>query len=111
MKDIFEERREKIEKFSVETAILQSGLVRKLKAGLDEGIEDALNYAEAQVDGMKTQFMELFDELDELIRQKYTELEECASDQEKKEAELKKNRKLLSWIEACRAEIDEILNI
>ena len=105
MKDIFEERREKIEKFSVETAILQSGLVRKLKAGLDEGIEDALNYAEAQVDGMKTQFMELFDELDELIRQKYTELEECASDQEKKEAELKKRE----GIKRCCQRLENVL--
>lgn len=111
MKDIFEERREKIEKFSVETAVIQSGLVSKLRRSLDEGIEDALSFAEDQVDGMKTQFMELFDELDELIQQKYAELEECANDQEKKEAELEKNKKLLAWIEGCRAEIDEILNI
>lgn len=111
MKDIFEERRKKIEKFSVETAVIQTGLVSKLRRNLDEGIEDALNYAADQIDKMKAQFSILFDELDELIQEKYAELEECANDQEKKEAELKKNKQLLEWIEACRAEIDEILSI
>lgn len=111
MKDIFEERREQIEKFSVETAVIQTGLVSKLRRNLDEGIEAALNFAEEQIERMKKQFSALFDELDELIKEKYAELEDCANDQEKREAELEKNRNLLAWIEACRAEIDEILNI
>ena len=111
MKDIFEERREQIEKFSVETAVIQTGLVSKLRRNLDEGIEDAISYAEEQIERMKTQFSTLFDELDELIQEKYAELEECANDQEKREAELEKNKNLLAWIEACKAEIDEILNI
>lgn len=111
MRDIYEERREQIEKFSVETRIIQSGLVSKLRRSLDEGIEDALRYAEEQIGRIKNQFMELFDELDQIIRQKYTELEECAGDQKTKEAELEKNRKLLAWIETCKAEIDEALEI
>lgn len=111
MKDIYEERREQIEKFSVETAVIQTGLVSKLRRNLDEGIEEALRYAEDQIARMKAQFTELFDELDELIQQKYTELEQCASDQQTREAELEKNKKRLAWIEACKAEIDEILEI
>jgi hypothetical protein len=111
MKDIFEEHREQIEKFSVETAVIQTGLVSKLRRNLDEGIEDALKYADEQIVTMKQQFMEIFDELDALIQQKYAELEECASDQKTKEAELEKNKKLLNWIEACEAEINEILDI
>lgn len=111
MKDIFEERREQIEKFSVETRVIQSGLISKLRRNLDEGIEAALNYAEEQISIMKDQFTKIFDELDALIQQKYTELEQCASDQKTKEEELEKNRKLLTWIETCKEEIDDILNI
>lgn len=111
MKDIYEERREQIEKFSVETRVIQSGLISKLRRSLDEGIEDALTYADGQITSMKEQFSDLFDELDKLIKDKYTELEECASDQKTKEEELEKNKKLLAWIEACRSEINEILDI
>ena len=35
----------------------------------------------------------------------------CATDQKTKEAELEKNKKLLTWIESNKAEIEEILNI
>ena len=111
MKDIFEERREKIEKFSVDTSVIQTGLISKLRKNLDEGIESALNYAQDQIDNMKTQFTEIFDDLDTLIQQKYDELEQCANDQQTKESELKKNKGILGWIEACRKEIDEILDI
>lgn len=111
MKDIYEKHREQIEKFSVETRVIQSGLISKLRRSLDEGIEDAVKYAGRQISSMKEQFSNLFDELDALIKEKYTELEECASDQKTKEEKLEKNKKLLAWIEACRAEIDEILDI
>ena len=111
MKDIFEERREQIEKFSVETSLIQSGLISKLRRNLDEGIEAALGYAEEQVATMKKQFTDIFDELDTLIKEKYEELEKCATDQETKEKELEENKKLLAWIEENKREIDGILNI
>ena len=60
---------------------------------------------------MKSQFTNIFDELDAIIKEKYTELEMCATDQKTKEAELEKNKKLLTWIESNKAEIEEILNI
>lgn len=111
MRDIYEERREMIENFSVETSVIQSGLISKLRRNLDEGIEGTLCYAKDQIDTMKTQFTVIFDELDILIQEKYTELEVCATNQKTKEAELERNIKLLEWIEACKKEIDEILNI
>lgn len=111
MRDIYEERREQVENFSAETRVIQSGLISKLRRNLDEGIEDALRYAEDQIQKMKSQFTVIFDELDVLIQKKYTELEMCATDQKTKEDELAKNRKLLAWIEACKKEIEEILDI
>ena len=83
----------------------------KIQRNLDEGIESALSYAETQIENMKKQFAALFDELDEIIQEKYSELEQCATDQQTKAEELKRNRTLLDWIEACKTEIDEILNI
>ncbi|WP_304528314.1 hypothetical protein, partial [Romboutsia ilealis] len=71
----------------------------------------ALAYSETQISNMKTQFSELFDELDILIQDKYDELEKCATDQKTKAEALEKNKALLGWIEACKAEIEDILNI
>lgn len=111
MKDIFEERREQIENFTVATSDISAGLLMKIQRNLDDGIADALSYAETQIENMKAQFAELFDELDVLIQEKYTELEQCATDQQTKAEALEKNKALLGWIEACKAEIDDILNI
>lgn len=111
MKDIFEERREQIENFSVKTYDISAGLLMKIQRNLDDGIADALEYAETQINNMKEQFFDLFDELDVLIQDKYTELEQCAADQQSKVEALEKNKALLGWIEACKAEIEDILNI
>lgn len=110
-KDIFEERREQIEHFSVEVNVIQVGLVSKFRKNLDEGIKQAKKYADDQVNEMKSQFDQMFDELDELIKEKYTELEQCAKESETKEIELEKNKKLCNWIEQKTEEIEEILEI
>lgn len=111
MRDVFEEKTETIEKFSTSTSILQAGLMRKYRNSIDEGVDDALGYAEEQIDTMKQQFMAIFDELDKIISQKYDELKHCASDQEEKEAELARNEKILKWIQDCMDEINGILEM
>lgn len=111
MRDIFERREEKIEKFTVEVKALQTGLIMRLRKNLDEGIEGALGYGEETIQRIKEQFTKMFAELDEQIKEKYEELEKCASDKKTKEEELQKNKKLLGWIEACKQEIDEILDM
>lgn len=111
MRDVFEEKVEKIEKFSASTKALQVGLMRKYRQSMDEGVDDALGYAEEQINKMKEQFMSIFDELDKLISQKYDELNQCASDQKEKEATLDHNKKILSWIQECMSEINGILEM
>lgn len=111
MKDIFKERAEHIEKFTVKVADLQSGLLSKLRVNINEGIKDAEKYAEEQIENIKMQFTKIFEELDVLIRKKYEELEECSKDQETKEIELEKNKKLLNWIEICESEINDIIDM
>lgn len=111
MRDVFEERKERIEKFSVETRLIQQGLIAKMDQSLDEGIKKAERFAKEQVKAMKEQFSSLFDELDKTIAEKYKELEKCATDQSEKEERLKENQKLLAWIETNIAEINAILDI
>ncbi len=111
MRDVFEERVEKIEKFSAKTSVLQAGLMSKYRQSVDEGVDDALEYADETIKKMKQQFMVIFDKLDKIIEEKYDELNKCAFDQEKKEAELTRNKKILNWIQECTDEINRILDM
>ncbi len=111
MRDIYEERTEQIEKFSMATDKIQTALVKKFRRNIDDGIKNALQYAREQIDKMKQQFLSMFDELDKLIAQKYSELEACAKDQDRKQQVLEDNRRILAWIEDCRDKIDGILEI
>ncbi len=111
MRDIYEQRNEIKKKYSAETSKIQTKLVSKFRENLDQGINRVLEYTKNQIENMKSQFMEMFDELDALIQKKYDELEKCSSDQETKEKQLEKNRQILKWIEECNSEIDEILDM
>lgn len=111
MRDVFEERVEQIEKFSVSVATIQQGLIAKMRMTLDDGIESALKFAAQQVANMKSQFTEMFAELDAIISSKYAELERCATDAEEKEKALKENQEILAWIEANLNEINSILEV
>lgn len=111
MRDVFEEKIEKVEKFSVSTLLIQKALIAKMRRNLDEGTENALEFAAAQVEHMKNQFSQIFAELDKTISSKYDELEQCATDQTAKEAKLQENQKILEWIEGCMSEINTILDM
>lgn len=111
MRDVYEERTETIEKYSAKVSVIQSTLIRVLLATLNDGVDNACNFAESQVKDMKKQFIAQLSMLDQLIEKKYNELEQCAEDQENREEELEKNKQLLGWIETCMSEIDSILDM
>lgn len=111
MRDVFEEKTERIEKFSVSTALIQQALIAKMRRNLDEGTESALGFAEEQVSAMKAQFSRIFTELDEIIETKYVELEKCATDETEKRETLQRNQDILSWIETNMNEINTILDM
>lgn len=111
MRDVFEEKTEQIEKFSVSTALIQQALIAKMRRSLDEGTESALGFAEEQVETMKGQFSRIFAELDEIIAAKYAELEKCATDESEKRETLQKNKDILEWIETNMNEINGILDM
>lgn len=111
MRDIFEKRSEQVEKYEVNVSDLQSRLMGMLNDSLEKAIADTVEYAAAQVQQTKEQFAKMFDKLDILIKEKYQELEEAADKQHTSEETLKKNRELMNWLEECKAEIDDALNI
>ncbi|MCD7837691.1 MAG: hypothetical protein LUG65_02115, partial [Clostridiales bacterium] len=111
MRDIFEQRVERIEKFSVETGKIQQALMMKMRKSLDDGIKGAKGYAEEQVESIKAQFSNRFDQLDELILAKYDELNQAAGDAEKHQKALEENRRKLAWLEDCIREIDSVLDM
>ncbi|MCC8051415.1 MAG: dynamin family protein [Clostridiales bacterium] len=111
MRDIFEKKEEQVEKFSADVAEIQSSLLILFEKSLDLGLKAALHHAEEQVDSVKEQFKNIFLELDSLLLKKYQELDDCTVEKEQKETELKLNRAILKWIEACQREVQEILEI
>lgn len=110
-RDVFEKRTETIEKYEVLVTDLMAGLLAPLTDELDTGIANAMDYAKTQVDLTKEQFARMFDKLDELIKEKYEELEAASADKDAKDEILEKNRALLNWIEECKNAIDDALNI
>lgn len=111
MKDIFEERTENIEKFHISVADINIALISAIRLTMDEGIQNALNFAEQQVKDIKQQFKESFSKLDLLLASKYKELSDCASDQKEKEKTLADSRKQLAWIQKNIEEINSILDM
>ena len=111
MRDVFEEKTVQVEKYSVETRIIQSGMTAKLRENLDDGINASIGHAKDQISKMKAQFSDIFNELDKIIKAKYDELALCASDMKEKEAALEHNKNVLDWIVYNQNEIDNILNM
>lgn len=111
MRDIFQKKTEQVEKFNLELSSLVNVLLIQLRQMLDEGIGNALDYADKQIASIKQEFLRTFSQLDVLIAQKYDELEKCAADQAQKEKTLEENKKILNWIETCMAEINAILDL
>lgn len=110
-RDVYEKRVEEIEKFSIKVSAIQKTLSRMFKADVDKGTNDAINYANEQINNMKGQFTCFFDELDDIIKQKYYELEKISDDEKVKKQELDKSNKVLSWIQHIKLEMQSILDV
>lgn len=109
MEDVFEEKTETIEKFSVEVTKIERALLARMRSSLEEGLNRTMDLAEEQVKALKVQFADLFEELDTIIAAKYDELERYAADETEKANKLQKNQELLNWIQTNLEEIDTLL--
>lgn len=90
---------------------IQVKCISKLREDLDTGIEGALKYSKEQSNKMKNQLIDMLDKLNDIIKEKYEELNNCASGKANQEQEMKNNQKILQWIIANQKAIDEILKI
>ena len=111
IRDVFEERTERIEHYHVETGEIMRALTLKMRMNLDDGLKEALRYAANQVTDVKKQFAILFDKLDKMIAEKYDELKRYSTEQNRIDELLAENKSKLDWIEANMIEINEILEM
>lgn len=110
-KDVLEERIKKIENFSVEKDDIQTELIGTLRDSLDKGLKNIIDYASEEVASLKEQFKAQYDRLDQIIKEKYAELTEWATQEKLSQDELKKNQQTLDWLNTHINKINEILNI
>lgn len=111
VRDIYEEKTRQIEEYSLKTDKLQNALIHIFQMNLDDGVEESEKYAEEDIGNMKSQFKDMFVELDAMIKVKYDELEQCAADEETNRERYENNKRILEWLEANKKEIEDTLDI
>lgn len=111
VRDIYEEKTRQIEEYSLKTDKLQNALIHIFQMNLDDGVEESEKYAEEDIGNMKSQFKDMFVELDAMIKAKYDELEQCAADEETNRERYENNKRILEWLEANKKEIEDTLDI
>ena len=68
-------------------------------------------YAKAQTKKIKQEFFKKFSELDDVLKKKLQELEECAKDNENIERRIKESQEKLKWLEEIQTKTKAILDI
>ena len=76
-----------------------------------ENRDEAVAYAKAQTEKVKRSFSRKFDELDEVLKGKLQELENCARDNTNMERQIQESQRKLSWLDNIQSQIKEILDI
>lgn len=98
-------------KYVVDTAELQVELTTPIRQNLDKECAELIKESTKYINQLKKQFMDSFDEIDTLIKEKYAELEECTKqgdDLEKRKAECKQ---MAYFIQDNLKEISKALDI
>ena len=78
---------------------------------LYENNKNAIEYAKAQTKKIKQEFFKKFSELDDVLKKKLQELEECAKDNENIERRIKESQEKLKWLEEIQTKTRAILDI
>lgn len=78
---------------------------------LYENSANAVDYAKEQTKKIKNEFSKKFDELDDVLKSKLKELEECAKDNQNVEKRIKETQKRLAWLENIQQKVKLILEI
>ena len=110
-RDVFETKITKTPKFTSKVSDIQIKCISKLREDLDTGIEEALAYSKEQSNKMRKQLMDMLDNLNDIIKEKYEELNNCASEKANREKEIEENQKRLNWLLKIQKAIDDLLDI
>ena len=94
---------------------LQGKLITPIKEDIDRNIEDMLEAAQEWIRNLKDQFIETFDDIDEIIKEKYAELEEFSRQKGELDDMLEAKKKIylstLDFIDDNIKEIEGILDV
>lgn len=105
--------------YMVDMEELRRNLITPIKMdidrNIDKNIEDMLKAAQVWIDDLKDGFIKTFDEIDEIIRDKYAELEELSRRKDELDARLEAKKKIyfstLDFIDDNIKEIEGILDV
>lgn len=117
MKEIVEEIPKEFEetrtrnKYVVDTAELQVKLTSPIRQNLDKECAELIKESTKYINQLKKQFMDSFDEIDTLIKEKYAELEECTKQSDDLEKRKEECTQMAYFIQDNLKEIAEALNV
>ena len=78
---------------------------------LYENSNNAVAYAKEQTKRIKNEFSKKFDELDDVLKCKLKDLEDCANDQKDVERRIRESQSKLKWLEEIQIKTKSILDI
>ena len=107
---IEQETREKIH-YVVPVADLQRKLVTPIRQQLDSDVAELIEVAYSCVENLKKQFLDSFDEVDELIKAKYSELESYTQQQDELEQRKSECESMLTFIQDNLKELADALDV
>lgn len=107
---IEQETREKIH-YVVPIADLQRKLVTPIRQQLDGDVAELITVATTCIEDLKTQFLNSFDEVDELIKSKYEELESYTQQKDALEQRKVECQSMLTFIQDNLKELFDALNV
>ena len=107
---IEQETREKIH-YVVPVADLQRKLVTPIRQQLDSDVAELIEVAYSCVENLKKQFLDSFDEVDELIKAKYSELESYTQQQDELEQRKSECESMLPFIQDNLKELADALDV
>lgn len=105
-----QETREKIH-YVVPVDDLQRKLVTPIRQQLDIDTAELIKTSSAYIDNLKTQFLGSFNEIDEMIKKKYSELDSCTQQQENLDQCKKKCQDMIDFVQDNLKELSDALDV
>lgn len=100
-----------VEEEYVDGKELSNRFILPIQEDLYRDKEEVIKYAKKDVKAIKELFIEEFDKLDKLLKEKLDELKKCTLDEKIASEKLKESKNRLEWIEKLDKKLNNILDI